>query len=349
MLAANLLFYYPFRGSWDSIYRYWDGPHYYYLAKTLYQVPGNHPFTAYGLPRSYFASHLPAYPVLIRLCRLLAPGYPQAMVLATTASAVVSAVLFHRLLETARLVRSPLWTTLLFAVLPPRWLIYHSVGATEPLFLCFVFAALLAVRDQRPGRAALFGMLASLTRITGVLLVVALVAVALGRRRWREALVLSSAGLGVLGLFAFYHIVLGDFWAYFRWNLQTSHLVRGAPFAVYRAYAAGDNFQSTEYLALTYLGYGLGTLLLWKHREIFAYCAVMFAFNAFVFHVDLARYFLAIAPFAILVGFDGVLSTRAFRLLAPLAAYLTYVYAWSFVRHNLVVEFVYHELLRQLR
>src|SRR5262249_13111471 len=146
--------------------RYWDGPPYLYVAKTLYQVPEDHPFVPYDLPRAYFANHLPLYPLLVRALTPLALGsYPAALLLATLATSVAAAVLFYELLVRWQLVASPLWTAPLFCVLPPRWVIYHAVGATEPLFFCCVFAAFLALRAERPWLVLLASLAASLTRI----------------------------------------------------------------------------------------------------------------------------------------------------------------------------------------
>ncbi len=38
MLLSTFAARYPFLASLDVLYRYWDGPHYAYLAKTLYAV-----------------------------------------------------------------------------------------------------------------------------------------------------------------------------------------------------------------------------------------------------------------------------------------------------------------------
>ena len=45
MAASILAVCYPFRHDLSVLTRYWDGPHHMYLAKTLYDVPDDHPFT----------------------------------------------------------------------------------------------------------------------------------------------------------------------------------------------------------------------------------------------------------------------------------------------------------------
>jgi hypothetical protein len=349
MEAATLLVYLPHWNEMAVIYRYWDGPHYMYLAKTLYQVPADHPFQPYNLPPAYFATHLPAYPLLIRAVAVVTrSGYPVAMVLATLISSVAAALLFFRVLKAWNLVASPLWTTLLFCFLPPRWLIYHAVGATEPLFFCFVFGAFLALRAERTAAVVVCILLASLTRITGLLLIPAFGLDYLRRGQWRKLAALPLGALGVLGLFTFYHYTYGDFFAYFSWNVDQAQLINPRPLEVFRTYASGADFHSTEFYLGTYLLYGLGTLALWEQRAFFFYALLFFLFNGFVFHIDLSRYFLATAPFALLVGFDSILSRWACRLMLPLILYLTYTYAWGFLPHNLVAPFVYEGLLRDL-
>jgi hypothetical protein len=44
MLLSSLLVYVPYLSDLDKIARYWDGPPYMYVAKTLYRVPADHPF-----------------------------------------------------------------------------------------------------------------------------------------------------------------------------------------------------------------------------------------------------------------------------------------------------------------
>lgn len=349
MLLTSVAVYVPYLGSMDKVYRYWDGPPYMYVAKTLYFVPADHPFVPHELPPSYFANHLPLYPLLIRALTLLTLGsYPAAMILATLLSSIAAALLFFETLKAWDLVASPLWTALWFCVFPPRWVIYHAVGATEPLFFCFAFAALLALRAGRPGRVILFIVLASLTRITGVLLVPVFGLIYLERREWRRMLAVPAALVGILGLFTFYRYVYGDFFAYFTWAVPHGRVMDLRPLEVFRRYAAGEKFHSTELYAWTYVLYGIGTLALWKRREVFAYSAVYFAFGTLIAHQDLPRYMLPIAPFAILVAFDPVLRKPACRAALPLVLYLDYTYAWGFLPHKLVAAGVWERLVHDL-
>ncbi len=351
MLGSSLLVYLLFLREFDQVLRFWDGPHYLYLAKTLYAVPEAHPFTPYGLPPGYFASHLPLYPLLIRLLALpLFGDYRAALIVATLATAVGSALLFHQLLREYEAVASATWTAVWFCFVPTRWLLYHSVGATEPLFFCCLFAALIALRRGRPGWVAFFVSLATLTRISGVLLVGGFALAYLLRRDWRRAaaMVFGLAGIGLV--FLFHQLQYGDFLAYARWNIEDQGIVATFPLAgLARALAAGNARGADLYIG-TQLVYGVGLLALWrKQRDLFAVSLAIYCFLLFVVHRDVTRYYLAIAPFALLVGYDAVLAQRASRAALALAAGLAYLYAWIFLPRNGVSRPVYEELLRVLQ
>jgi len=159
---------------------------------------------------------------------------------------------------------------------------------------------------------------------------------------------MALGAAGILALFAYYRYVYGDFLAYFTWSLDQAGMISLKPLEIFRRYASGDKFHSTELFAGMYVVYGIGTLLLWKRRELFWYCAVYFGFCALITHQDLPRYFLVIAPFALLVAFDPILATPAARLALPLILYLDYTYAWSFLPRKLVGAGVYERLLLDL-
>lgn len=346
MLVSSLMVYFPFRHDPAVLTRFWDGPLFLYVAKVFYNIPSNHLFASYNLPPVYFASHLPLYPLLIRILSWFTLGhYPVAMLLATLLCSVVSAVLFYRLLLDWKLVVSPVWTAFLFCFLPPRWLLYHSVGATEPLFLCLVFGTFVAFRAGRTWIVILCILLASLTKITGVLLLPVFGWIYFHRKEWRNLVLLPIASIGVFALFTVYSLDFGDFFAYFRWNAGEHKIIDVKPLEIFRLYAARVNFHSTELYLWTYLLYGLGTLSLWKHKELFAYSLVFFLFHCFVFHLDLSRYILVLAPFALLVGFDTILSKWPCRLFLPLLIYLDYVYVWGWIPFNLVNTETYARLL----
>ena len=332
MLTANLATYWGLPGGMETVFRFLDGPLYVYVAKTLYLPYADLHFVDFGMAPEHFSSYLPAYPFLIRLLSLITLGdYQWAMVLATNLSAMLAVVLFYRVLVVYDMVVSPLWTAVLFCFFPARWFIYHSVGASEPLFLCFVFAAFLADQRRCVGLVVLFILLASVTRIVGILLVPVFAVLWFLRRDWRALFLLPLSGTGLLATFVVYEHVFGSFFAYFD---RQGILLSPIPFLSFKD-SMGPSKEITEFYYFTYVLYGAGVLLLWRHREVFLYCAVFYVFYAFFHGDDLARMLVTIAPFALLVGYDRVLSQPAFRLALPGIIALDLFYAWGYIPWNL--------------
>jgi hypothetical protein len=348
MASSTLAVWWGVRDDPSVLARYWDGPNYMYTARTFYRVPQDHPFVAIGLQPTEFATRLPAYPALVRAASWVTGGsYPRALLLATLLSAVAAAVLFHRMLAATGWVASPGFSALLFCVLPPRWLLYHSVGATEPLFLCAVFGAFLALARGRAAWVVACVGLASLTRITGVLLVPVFAAAFWLRGEPRRAALVPLALLGPLALFAAFAVLFGDFFAYFTVNSGERGLL-AEPFAIVRWHAGRGDPLAAEFLIGLFLVHALGVIRLWPKREAFLYAAALFVFHCFVYHDDVSRYLLSVAPFTLLVAFDSTLSRPAARALLPLVALSSLVYAWGMLQGNLMAEDLYRVLLRAL-
>lgn len=349
MLALSLTVLLPFRNDMSTVFRFWDGPLYIYVAKTFYNIPIDHPFQEYNLPPVYFASHLPLFPILIRVTSVLTFGnlLTAGLVLSVLCS-ILSSILFLHFLTKSNLVASPLWTTILFCFFPARWLLFHSVVASEPLFLCLIIAAFLSYETDRPLLVMIFVLLASVTRITGTLLIPVFAMMYFWKKRYSSAILILTSAIGILVTFMFYSYRYGDFWAYFHWNAGQHKIIDPHPFAIFRLYATNINFHSTELYLYTYVLYAAGTLLLWKRKDLFIYGTVFFVFHTFVYHVDLSRYLLMLAPFSLLIGFDPVLRVKYVRWVTPLMLYLSYVYIWGWIPLNLCSIASYQKLLHVL-
>lgn len=327
------------------IFRYWDGPNYLYVARTLYDIPANHPFTAYDLTPAYFACHLPLYPLLIRLFSYLM-GYQGAMIAITLICSGLVTVLFYELIKSTQAVKSPFWSAMISLVLPARWLIYHSVGATEPLFLMLVFGSMLCWLKGKTRWAMILCGLASTTRIVGILMVLAYLFLMIHQKRYKLIPQLSLALLPLLLVFSFYSWKFGDFWAYFSWNAK---LLNSIPlFIIYSFSSNGYSGQAELYL-IQYIVFGVGTLLLWRQPLFFWYCLVFWCFNLFINHEDLSRYYLPITPLALVVAYDHILTSRAFKLLAPFVVLVVYLYSWPILQVNVMAEEYWPSLLQALK
>jgi len=326
------------------IAKYWDGPNYIEVAKTLYNIPQNHPFTPYGTTPAYFACHLPMYPLFIRLFAFM--SYPVSMIFVTLLFSVLATISFYYLLIEYKCVQSPLFSALISTFLPIRWLIYHSVGSTEPMFLFFVFSSLLAYRKNKIVLAMILASLSSVTRIVGILLIAVYFIEFIRTKRYKQLPLIAIIGIPLFLTFLFYQYQFGDFFAYFSWN---SKLINPHILSIYNTYASnGDLSHSAELYFAFYVIYGLGVLLLWRYPTLFIYSLIFYIFNLFVFHEDLSRYFLTITHFTFIVAYDKILNTPQFKIISIFVFYLALVYATYRIPTNLVVEPVYQNLMNQL-
>ena len=327
------------------LFRHWDGPNYLYVARTLYQIPVDHPFVSYKTTQAYFACHLPLYPLLIRLFSYLF-DYPAAMLFVTLLSSAAATYLFYLLIKETEIVAQPFWSAVLFLFLPIRWLTYHSLGATEPLFLALVFGSMLLWRREKYALAFLLVGLSSVTRIVGVLVGVAYFCTAIHQKRWKSIPLMAIMPLPLLLTFGFYAYQFGDFWAYFSWNAK---LLNPMPLKVFLAYASTNNPHHAELYLMMYFLYGAGTLMLWRKPLFFWYSAVFWVFNLFVFHEDLSRYYLPITPFVLIIAYDKVLSRRAMQLMFPFLLFGVYAYSLPLIEQNALVDWVWPRLQEALR
>ncbi|MEW5954998.1 MAG: hypothetical protein AB1626_00475 [Candidatus Micrarchaeota archaeon] len=318
------------------LFRYWDGPSYVTVAYSLYSLQ-NPVYAAYGFGPEFYAAHFPAYPTAIRLLSFI--GYFNAMLAATALFAVLAVIAFYFLAKEFMKPNEALLLSLVFVFFPARWLVYHSVGASESLFLFAAISSLYFFRKNNFAAAAGFGALAALTRAAGVLLFPAfLAALWLQRRKAREdPAVLCWIPTALLALFTFHLFQFGDFFAAFEVNA-------GYAKGFLSAFAEFGGHPSGELTALLFGLYAVGTARLWQRRrfDLFAVSLAFFVPVLFIAHSDVSRYLLPAAPFALLLGFDDVLAPlfrrKSFWLAFALFAAAALFYAWSTLPTNLMPE-----------
>lgn len=197
-----------------------DANSYMYIAQYGYK-PASVDFTGQELMIVFF----PLYPLLLRLANPFGalPWHLTGMLLQLPLF-TVGAGLFYRL--AARLLgpRRAAWALAFLLALPGSF--FFLTPMSDSLFLLLACAFLLALLDERPALAGLFGLLAALCRSPGVLLAGAAGAFYLGRLLRREARFRPVWALPVAGPAAGLGAYLGINW-----------LVYGDPFrfAFYQA------------------------------------------------------------------------------------------------------------------
>jgi hypothetical protein len=222
--AIVYLWFDPGRGGPLGVWNRWDAPHYLDLVVFGYRaVDAGDLFGPNGY-RSVYPGDLPLYIVFYPLFPWLATGVNalindplvSAFVVSTVASLFV-APLMYRLVredEGASVALRASWFLLIF---PTAYFLH--IGYTESLFLALVLGSFLAARTRHWLLAGLLGGLAAMTRINGLVLLLALPAEALTqwledprdvRRLRAEWLAIGLVAVGFGGYLLLNQVVYGD-------------------------------------------------------------------------------------------------------------------------------------------
>ena len=331
-IVGSLLVYLPYRHDMSPVYAFWDGPSYLMIAHDLYEVRPGNPLAPDRTKPPYYASHLPGYPLLVRVLSFV--GYQRALLAGSVLPAIAAVLLFYRLARDVWKLPSPGFLSLVFLFLPPHWVLYRSVGATESLFIALVLASIFFFEKKQLGMASIAAGLASFTRFSGLLILPAYAYLILrtpGRRR--SLLWLAVIPVGVTLYFLYFIARFGDALQPIERNLELfSSLVPFWDVTRINSWPAG---QASEFYILLTLVYAIGTLRLWKKYPVaFAYCGLQMLFCLFLSGADWARLYLAMAPFALILGFHDLLNTRAFRWAFPVFALLSVYWAGKIIPFN---------------
>jgi hypothetical protein len=349
-LLAQLLVSLPsLLGEADVLVRHFDGPSYLVIAKTFYRPTTVNPLPGYISTPLYFAGHLPFYPVFVRAAAVFA-GYPAGLLLATAAFGAASAAVWAAYQRVAAPAVAPLLGVLLFLFVPPRHLLYRSIGATEAPMALLVVLAALAYRRGRYGWAFAAAGLASVTRINGILVVGVLAIALLARRRVRTAVLGSAlAAFPILVTAVWYGRVFGNPAAFFRVHGSQ----RGfAPFGYVLDLAREGRWVDAELVLSVFLFYGVAAARLWTAGDRFESGLVLAHLGLFCVlrETDLPRFALTVAPFAVVLAFRDVWEKR--RVAAAFLAAsipLSLAYAWATMPNNVCHPVAYAALLRFLK
>lgn len=328
-----------FQNGFNTVFRNFDGLEYIIIAKTFYN-PSLIAGIPQDLPTNYFASHFPGFSALILLFAPLL-GYLKAMLLVSIFFTVLSAWAFYFLVRDFKLSANPLLLSLIFLILPARWLIVHSVGSSEPMFIFFTITCLYFVLKDNVWFAALFGVFAQLTRPPGILLFIALGLFILWKvtkeknfaRIIGAYLPLIFIPLSLLSVFFIFGQQMGDFWAYFH-SGDNIHLTF-PPFQVFNRHEfwVGDIWLE-DIVYIFILGF-LGGVMLWR-KKLYPMSFFVLTFltaGILVVHRDVSRYLLPAAPF-VLIAFEKILTSKEFKIILPIIFLAIYLYSQNYILEN---------------
>ncbi|EAY12479.1 hypothetical protein TVAG_128930 [Trichomonas vaginalis G3] len=295
---------------------YWDGPNYVYAAKTLYKIPPNNPWTrAFRYPPSYFACHLPGYPLLIRFFATITLNcYWLGYVLAILFGSVGIAFVFRRLLVVYNCVVDPVYSSYLLLIIPIRLTLYKSVGASEPLYMMYVYLALIFFKTDQLIFMLLSMWGACITRIEGLSIVGTIGLSYLLRFDILRAMFTSLGFLATPAVAYFHQIRFHSYKAYINFNMNTAGLIRFPLYSLiipsrYEKFCIQSHMLFaviTPLLAATVMMYTTCV-------PIAIYSTVYIIYVISIFHMDLFRYALPAFTVALIIGFDPIFSNPIFK------------------------------------
>lgn len=194
--------------TWDivSIHARWDSEWYLDIIRNgyVYRGPGQ-------LANMVF---FPVYPTLVKILGVVLAGqYVLAGWIVSLAALVAATYLLHRLVKEFHPRVDADLAVFLLLIFPTAF--FFNAVYTESLFLAFSLACFLYAFRRQFWIAGLFGLAASLTRVTGAFLALPLLVEFVRAYQWRGLLtpkVLSVAlpGFGLLSFFAFHAWKFGD-------------------------------------------------------------------------------------------------------------------------------------------
>lgn len=347
-MVSTLVLWLPFYVSRDflTVYKQWDGPLYIIPAKTLYEVskffyPDGGFILSLPLSPGYFAAHLPLYSLVIRFFAIFM-GYLRAMLFSNVISTILLSCFFIFFLIKLKLTQKPLLLASVFLFLP-RFLIVRATGSPESLFMLMVLVSLYFHEKENFFLSGFFGGLAAITKLPGLILFPAYVAVAIEqfssahtfkpKRMWAFLIPLF-----VVLVFMFYQYRFGDFFAYFTAQKDNHFQLFGwYPFAGFNSSKQWIGDAWLEANMLYFILYGLAVTYLWKikERSLFYFSLLYFVALLFVQHRDISRYALPLWPFT-LIAFQQFITQKKVVVTLLILLPGIYLYAINFMHYNVM-------------
>ncbi len=334
-------------GNLDWFARYWDGPEYTFIANGLYdpQTPLLRIADFARHSRIYWAAHFPGYPLVLMVFTPLV-SFVYAPLVSNFIITSLLVWVFYAFVREFKYTPYPFWLSLVTLVLPLRWLIYHSVGASEPLFTLFALLSIYMFKKERYLLMGLAGAAAAFTRPPGAMLAIGLGMIVLwmaGEKLWAERRFSLAEGLkainwraiggiaiiplGLLAAFLIFWGRYGDFLAYFHIEEEVKH------FELFPMPNFGRFQDSNNGIFYYFLLEAAGLVLLWKQKrfDLFWFGLSMVFFTFFLRHPDILRYSLPAFPIILAIPFAEQLSSKVARWLAIPVLIAVYFYSWSVI------------------
>lgn len=323
----------------ETVYENYDGPYYLVVAKSWYDKATIGTTFSFPLPTEYYVAHFPFYPLLTHLANStgLVTG-PQAMVGVNVLFSVLSAITLYEIAKRSKW-NNPLFLAIMWLFWWPRMWVVRSVGSPETVFALVSMLSLYFFDRKKYLLAGVAGSLALLTKSPGILLFASYGLWAIWtwvktkKIPWNIWPVLLIP-LTALGLFAFFQVRTGDFWAYFH-SGDNIHL-QALPFRVFDSSQAWVGDWWLEEVLWLYLFAGIGVVRAFQKNKVWGSYGILFYLSLlFVSHRDLGRYALPLVP-VVLLGLSDWFAKKEVRIILLLALIPLYFFSLNFLTHNTV-------------
>ncbi len=253
-----------------GLFAHWDGAWYLKIATEGYDYAKN-----VQLNSLYSIAFFPLFPLLIRGVMTLGFSAEVAGVLVSNLAFLGALLLVYRWVEERHDINSARWATAVLAWCP--YSLYGTAIYTEGLFLLVTTASLRAFEKGQYVWAAIWGAMATATRVTGVMLVPTYVFVALRERR--PAIAYATAlitGLGLLLFIIYCAVSFGDPLAFLHVQRGWRETVGGFDWRGWlKVFITGLTFSSQFIKFVMVFG---GGYLLWHLRHKLSRVLVIYGF-----------------------------------------------------------------------
>lgn len=289
------------------VWNRWDGPKYLFIA--------GHGYDATGELTRYNIVFFPGYPLLTAAgMQMGLPAVVSGYLVSSIMSLFVAVLLYRlaRLDDTPATAHRAVWFQFIF----PTAYFLHSI-LTESTFLAFTLGAFLAARKQRWSLAGILGLMATMTRMNGLLLIPALMLEAFSewratRRLNPDWIFMLGPVLGVLLYLRLNYAVYGDAFQFL--TLQRHHWNHPAAFPwqgvynsfMFSTYAETNSAQmtGTQEFIFALLGFVASIVCAIKMRPSYGVWMIgnWILITSMSFMTSTPRYLLLFFPMFILLG-----------------------------------------------
>jgi hypothetical protein len=326
------------QSSLETVFANYDGPNYMVVAKCWYKKDCIAKNFSLPLPLEYYPAHLPGFPLLIKYFSFYV-NTPKAMLLATLFGSLLFTLVSYYFYKGFFKEKTAFWITFLTIFFPARLFVLRLVGAPETWFLSFILLSIIFFRKKNFWLSAIFGVLAQLLKSPGILLFAAYFIIAFfdylktKKIDWRYLIYLIIP-LSALGIFYYYYLQTGDFWAYFHTG-DNIHLTP-FPYQVFVSTRAWINTIWLEDVIYIFTLCFFAVAKLWKKFKVdilFIFPLIFTVASVFVAHRDISRYMVPVYPFVFL-AFGKKISQSKIRLIFFLLIPAVILYALNFIIGN---------------